>query len=196
MSTASTVRKNKVKAILAGGLVLGVGAMVTLAAWNDSEFAQGDFAAGTFNLQGSVDGEDFADHDNPAEPAILNFIVPADNLAPGDIVTAPFALRLSEETTNDSVVTVSMADFTNNAAGLTYTLVQTTTFGNCSAPDGDVLVSAGTALDTVPGTPTFLLGMEDQVNLCFIVTADEDLTQGQTATAVWEFNAESQTESD
>lgn len=30
----------KVRAILAGGLVLGVGAAVVLAAWNDSEFAQ------------------------------------------------------------------------------------------------------------------------------------------------------------
>ena len=57
-----TADRRKVLAVLAGGLVLGVGTAVTLAAWNDSEFATGDFAAGTFVFQGSTDNETFEDH--------------------------------------------------------------------------------------------------------------------------------------
>ena len=49
-------RRRKISAILAAGMVLGVGTTATLAAWNDSEYAQGSFAAGTFNLEGSTDG--------------------------------------------------------------------------------------------------------------------------------------------
>jgi len=59
---ATTTTRRKVRAVLAGGLVLGVGAAVTLAAWNDSEFATGTFTAGTFNLEGSTDGTTFTDH--------------------------------------------------------------------------------------------------------------------------------------
>ena len=56
-------RSRMIRAILAGGLVLGVGAAVTLAAWNDSEFVTGTFTAGTFNMQGSTtDGTTFTDH--------------------------------------------------------------------------------------------------------------------------------------
>ena len=53
------LRSRKVRAILAGGLVLGLGAAVTLAAWNDSEFAKGTFTSGSLNIQGSVDGDIF-----------------------------------------------------------------------------------------------------------------------------------------
>ncbi|MEJ7649283.1 MAG: SipW-dependent-type signal peptide-containing protein [Nakamurella sp.] len=43
-------RRRKFRAVLAAGLVLGVGGAVTLAAWNDSEYATGTFTAGTFNM--------------------------------------------------------------------------------------------------------------------------------------------------
>ena len=55
----------KILAVLAGGLVLGVGVAVTLAAWNDSEFATGTFTAGSFNLEGSTTGDTdaaYSDH--------------------------------------------------------------------------------------------------------------------------------------
>lgn len=60
--TPTTRNRRKVLAVLAGGLVLGVGAAITLAAWNDSEFATGTFTAGSFNLQGSTDGTTYAEH--------------------------------------------------------------------------------------------------------------------------------------
>ena len=186
----------KVRAILAGGLVLGVGAAITLAAWNDSEFAQGTFTAGAFNLEGSTDGTAFAEHP-VGSPATLSFTANPGNLAPGDAVTAPFAVRLDDGTTNDATVTVSTEASTGSLTGLTYSLTQSTAFG-CGEPVTATLVTAGQALGTTPGSVTFALtqgaGTDpgDAVNLCFRITADTNLVQSQTGTTTWEFAAESQ----
>ena len=96
----------RVRALLAGGLVLGVGATVTLAAWNDSEFVTATFQAGTFNLQGSTDGTTFSDHAS-APGASLGFSVNASALSPGDVVYAPYAVRLAANTTSPATVTVT-----------------------------------------------------------------------------------------
>src|SRR5690554_345843 len=90
-------RARKIKAILAGGLVLGVGGAITLAAWNDSEFATGTFTAGQFNLEGSTDNTTWDDHD-AAPGAALDFTLAADNLSPDDVVYAAFAVRLDAAT--------------------------------------------------------------------------------------------------
>ncbi|MGO2139648.1 MAG: SipW-dependent-type signal peptide-containing protein [Leucobacter sp.] len=50
----------KARALLAGGLVLGVGAAVTLAAWTDNEWVRGVFGTGTFGIEGSTDGRRLA----------------------------------------------------------------------------------------------------------------------------------------
>ena len=54
-TTDGTRRRDsrRVKAVLAGGMVLGIGAAITLAAWNDSEFATGTFSAGHFGIEGA-----------------------------------------------------------------------------------------------------------------------------------------------
>lgn len=52
----------KVAAVLAGGLVLGVGAAVTMAAWTDSQYATATFTSGTFALESSVDGNNWKNH--------------------------------------------------------------------------------------------------------------------------------------
>lgn len=186
----------KVRAILAGGLVLGIGAAITLAAWNDSEFAQGTFTAGAFNLEGSTDGTTFGENPVTA-PATLGFTATPSNLSPGDVVTAPFAVRLDDATTNDATVTVSTEASTGALTGLTYTLTQSTAFG-CGEPVTATLVTAGQDLGTTPGSVTFALAQGAgtdpgaPVNLCFRITADDDLVQSQTGTTTWEFAAQSQ----
>lgn len=199
---ASAVKKSgKWKAFLAGGLVLGIGAAVTLASWNDSEFATGLFGAGQYDLEGSVDGAAYAEHDDPGltNDADLDFQLSPDNLAPGDVVYAPFAVRLAALTTSAAVVTTTSTGSGANAANLTYSLFTTATFGCTSGSTPvDVLAGPGTALTAAPvatfplatGTPTTVAGAA--VNLCFVVTAGAGLTQGDQATATWEFAAESQ----
>ncbi len=197
-TTSPTKSRGKFRAILAGGLVLGVGAAVVLAAWNDSEFAIGTFGAGSFNMEGSTDGAAFAEHATADAAGALTFTVDPENLAPGDAVYAPFAARLDGETTTDANVVVGPQVTTGNVTGLTYELIATEVFGCDADSTGDPLVPAGTALGTTPDEVSFDLiqGADPApgtpVNLCFKVTAGDTLTQGQTASTTWSFVAESQ----
>ncbi len=192
------VHSRKVRAILAGGLVLGIGATITLAAWNDSEFTQGTFTAGTFNMVGSTDGTTYASHATVGAPATLTFTVNPTLLSPGDTVYAPFAVELDATTTNSALVTVSNAATTGTVSNLTYTLIQPTAFGCDGATTGTALVAAGNAVGTVPAATTFTLAKGAggtagaPVFLCFKVTAGSGITQGQTGTATWQFSATSQ----
>lgn len=194
----ATGRGRRTRALLAAGLVLGAGAAVTLAAWNDSEFATGTFSAGTFSLVGSTDGTTFSDHPTAGSAATTAFTVNAATLSPGDVTTAPFAVELAGGTTNDALVTVSAAGTTGTVTNLSYELLQTTTFGCSAATTGTPLVAAATALGSVPGSPTFALAhgagaaAGAPVFLCFKVTAGAGLVQGQTGSATWQFQAASQ----
>ena len=187
----------RVRALLAGGLVLGVGATVTLAAWNDSEFATASFQAGTFNLQGSTDGTAFADHAS-APGAALGFSVNASALSPGDVVYAPYAVRLAANTTSPATVTVTAPSTSGTVSGLTYSLIQPGAFGCNAGTTGTVLIPAATAVGSVPGTVTFELAPGTPttssgaaVNLCFVVTAGATLTQSQSGSATWQLQAAS-----
>lgn len=197
-SSAPASRARKVRAVLAGGLVLGVGAAITLAAWNDSEFATGQFEAGTFNLEGSVDGEGFTEHASEEAAAPLAFSVNSSNLSPGDSVSAPFAVRLDAETTHGAGVSLDAVGTTGTVAGLTYTVGTTTSFG-CDAGTVETLVEAGTPLGEIDADGAAFdleVGSESEVgepmNLCFTVTADDGLAQGQEGTATWQFLATSE----
>jgi len=185
----------RVRALLAGGLVLGVGATVTLAAWNDSEFVTATFQAGTFNLQGSTDGTTFADHAT-APGAALGLSVNASALSPGDVAYAPYAVRLAANTTNPATVTVTTPSSTGTTTGLTYSLIQPSAFGCNASTTGTTLVPAGTAVNTVPGTVTFALApgtpttsAGTAVDLCFVISAGAGLTQSQTGSVTWQFQA-------
>ncbi|MFE7845000.1 SipW-dependent-type signal peptide-containing protein [Microbacterium sp. NPDC057407] len=175
-----TLNRRRISALLAGGLVLGVGAAVTLAAWNDSEFATSDFAAGTFEFEGSTDGATWADHATEGEAASLTFTTGFDNLAPDDVVYAPFAVRLTAATTSPASLTEVPPVVTGSLDGfLTFASVATASFGCDSAA-----FAAGTPVPTslTPG---------DVVYLCLQVTAGA-VEQGATGTAVWQWDAASQ----
>jgi predicted ribosomally synthesized peptide with SipW-like signal peptide len=197
----ATTRGGIVRAVLAGGLVLGVGAAVTLAAWNDSEFATGTFGAGSFNLEGQeTAGGGFADHET-APGAALTFVVEPLNLAPADVVYAPFAVRLDAATTTDAVVTLSSVGAGANAANLTYEILTTDAFGCDAGTTGGELVAAGTAttstdIATFDLTQGAAAAAGDPVNLCLIVTAGAGLIEGGAATVTWEFAAESVSDND
>ncbi|WP_432563741.1 SipW-dependent-type signal peptide-containing protein [Kineococcus sp. SYSU DK003] len=100
----SASRWAKTRALLAGGLVLGVGGSVTLAAWTDTEWVWGgadgggDMATASFEIEqnvwngasGAALWRDGADETNAGQ---LNFTVDAANLIPGKTVYAPMQLR-------------------------------------------------------------------------------------------------------
>ncbi|MEJ5869109.1 SipW-dependent-type signal peptide-containing protein [Pseudokineococcus sp. 5B2Z-1] len=101
-------RRGLVRALLAGGLVLGVGSAATLAAWTDTEWVYGDgsadggvsgVAASVFEVEQNVwDGvggtAQFVDRETQGAAGALSFSpLQAQTLSPGDLVYAPMQLR-------------------------------------------------------------------------------------------------------
>lgn len=200
MSTTPTQRK--VLAVLAGGLVLGIGTAVTLAAWNDSEFANGTFAAGSFNLEGSTAGDvdaNYADHAT-APGADLEFTLPlAGNLSPDAVVYASFWVRLDDTTTSDAtVIPASIAAGTGgNEANLSYSIRAIGPAATCDGTGGTV-VATGADLSTLTSPTAVALSKGatagtagTAVQLCFAVTAASTLAEGLPASVTWEFEATS-----
>ncbi|MFC5929226.1 hypothetical protein D6T64_01470 [Cryobacterium melibiosiphilum] len=193
------LRSRRARAILAGGLVLGVGAAITLAAWNDSEFATGTFSSGQFNLVGSVDGLTF-DENPVGAPAAVTFTAGFDDLAPSETVAAPFVVHLDATTTDDADLTVASAVGSGTAeAELTYGVVAVASVAACTpTATGTVLVSPGTALDAVEAAPLPSVPLTQSVDgiaagadvfLCIQVSSSTTLAQDTDAVGLWEFEA-------
>lgn len=197
---AKRLRSRRIRALLAGGLVLGVGAAATLAAWNDSEFGAGTFTAGTFNIVGSTDGTNFTQH--PTSPgAGLTFTGPATALTPGDKAYGMFSVK----TVNPSMAgTVQLKATAGNGsalgAHLTYSVRTVSSLANCTAANWGSATQvpglpAGVAL-TVGATSSQTLNANggNQINYCVEVamsTAAPNSAQGTSQNAVWEFAATS-----
>jgi predicted ribosomally synthesized peptide with SipW-like signal peptide len=199
-------KRRKAKAILAGGLVLGIGAAVTLAAWNDSEFAFGEFGSGQFNVEGSTNGTTFSEHGSAdaADRADLAFTANYNNMSPGDTVAAPYALRLDELTSYGASVVVDSATAGGDAvavANLTYRIIKVNSFADCTSTANGTIVASGPDLGAEQGVTPFTLVKPEKVaganapgaatNVCIQVTAGENLPQGAAATATWKFVATS-----
>lgn len=206
-STERSARSRKLRAVLAGGLVLGIGGAVTLAAWNDSEFASGLFSSGEFNLQGSIDNTAYTDHASSDGAAALEFSVPVDNMSPGDVVAAPFWVRLDESTTSPAtldLVSLTGTDTTgSNTAELGYDVHALGADATCDETATGTVVGSGDTLvtdeDVAGATVPLATGATEgdpgeATQLCFVVTASESLAQGGETTAVWQFTATSDSE--
>ncbi|TFD46206.1 hypothetical protein E3T55_17540 [Cryobacterium frigoriphilum] len=193
------LHSRRARAILAGGLVLGVGAAITLAAWNDSEFATGTFSSGLFNLEGSIDGVTFGE--NPlGTPAAVTFSAGFDDLAPDETVAAPFVVHLDATTTDDADLTVASAVGSGVAEPeLSYGIVTVASVAACTPTAvGTVLVAPGTALDAVATAPLPSVPLTQSVDglvpgadvfLCVQVTSSATLVQDTDAVGLWEFEA-------
>ncbi len=121
MSTIVGARtRNKVFAVLAAGLVVGVGATLTAASWTDQEWVfSGDGAGGpgigssTFGVQQTTAATQAAAvwSDHPTEDVAngLVFAPGALQLTPGASVFAPVALSTTPSTDVDGALTLQQA---------------------------------------------------------------------------------------
>lgn len=183
----------KIAAVLSGGLVFGLGTLATLASWNDSDSASATFSAGVFKLQGSVDGSHFSDHAT-SPGADLAFSTSFSDLHPGSVVYAPFAVRLTPDTTSDATVVLSAASV-DEVGGLSYQLLRSNAFGCDATTTGTTLVAAS-PVGAADGAATFELaasGATSTAYLCFRVRADDSLVQNQQGSGIWQFDAVSKT---
>lgn len=196
-------RKRKRKAILAGGVVLGLGAAVTLAAWSDDVFASGDFTTGSFELEGNaaiVDGdtEGFAEHD-AAPGAVLTFALDPGEVAPGDTNYAPLALRV--DGTQDALI--SIPTVTNSNAALTDFFTYTVYSGvqPVACNEGDIsggteaytgaMGAAGTAAAAVTAPQASATPVGTPLCIAVLAEDDQSLPQGETTVITWEFEGTS-----
>lgn len=199
VAAAPRNRSRKIKALLAGGLVLGLGAAVTLAAWTDNEWATATFTSGHFNLVGSADGLNFSDHPTTGAPATLSFSTGFNNLSPNTTVAALYALRLDTPTTVSATGVVTAAVGTGTAeANLTYRIVEVGAVDQCTTDtNGLGPIVSSSSMDTVTNPQTFNLAQGSNGNpgstilLCIQVTAGPGLAQDTSATGTWTFTATS-----
>lgn len=195
----------QIKAILAGGLVLGIGSAATMAAWTDNESTTGSFAAGRFAIQTSVNKTDWNSESQ------MTFS--ASNMYPRAVVYAPVFVRTTSESTYKATISVSSEAISNPnelATNLDYkTAVQTIAV--------DALGSYACNANTFSGATFVYGGASSQVGLeeakastvtseaaarsgdvlayCFQVTLAANTptaAQGQSATKTWTFTGQSQ----
>lgn len=102
----------RVRALLAGALVLGVGATMTLAAWTDQEYATATITAGTFGLESQTAATAWGNHSSTA--ASLSF-PDASGLYPGQTRSAWFQVRTVAGSIQGNVALTSV---NNGAAGV------------------------------------------------------------------------------
>lgn len=195
MREAKRLRSRRLRAVLAGGLVLGIGAAVTLAAWNDSEYATATFQAGKFDIVGAIDGATFTNHATTGAAAALTFALAPTAMAPGNTTYALFSVK----TVNPSVagtlqLTAGTPGGTGLATYLTYgvkTIAGTTCSAATYAGGTSVVVADGSAL-TASGSATQVVTANgaSQVNYCIAVTLPTTAGNGAqnlTMTQTWQF---------
>ena len=199
----------RVRALLAGGLVLGIGAAVTLAAWNDSEFATANITTSTFNTESSVGGTAYVD--NVTSPG-TSVTLPVGAFSPGTTGYLPVLVR-TKATSIAGTVALGGAVFTGTDAALlstafVYRVVRTTATCDATAFTGTPTWVVGTS--TASAAPALTVGQNGGVTnvvaagapaapgtatgFCFEVTLPASAAstlQGKTAAATWQFLATS-----
>lgn len=192
MREGRRLRSRRVRAVLAGGLVFGVGATMTLAAWNDSEYGSTTFTAGRFDIVGAVDGTTFTSHPVGA-PAALSFSAPFSAMVPGSTVYALFSVRTANPSVTGSLQ-LSTTSTTGTGLGsyLRYgvrtiagTACNGTTYpaGTSVVPDNSTMATGGTSTQAVAANAG------STVNYCFAVTlpaTTDNGAQGLTAIQTWQ----------
>lgn len=191
----------RVRAILAGGLVLGVGSGLTLAAWNDSEFASGTFTASSFQIESSINsGGSWLAHPAAGSAAILAFN-PA-GMSPTSVNYAPIWVRTTAGSLSGSLA-LQGATTTGNAslaAALDYRVVRYSS-GTCDSSQFTAGASyiVGSSASKVPLTTSgaataVAASLASPTQLCFEITmkaSADNALQGTNVNVTWEIKGTS-----
>lgn len=180
----------KVAAVLAGGLVLGIGAATTMAAWTDSQQATATFAAGVFTLVSSVDGSSWADHEQ-GNPAVL--ALGTSGMSPGVSGFGYLDVKTSSASTLGGTVVLEAATVGNPSdAGM----VSALEFRAKALAEGatcDPTALTGSAFVAITSAPsiapqTIRAAGLDAVRYCLevrMVANPDDAVQGKSANMIW-----------
>lgn len=120
----ATVRKRK--ALLAGGVVLGLGAAATIAAWSDDVWVSATFNASSIQIESSLQPDSgYSQHGAIDALTLQGSTTPGDSasfstpiaLKPGETAYVPVYLRTAESTDSSATVTVSAAQMLDTVEG-------------------------------------------------------------------------------
>ena len=189
----------RVRAVLAGALVLGVGATMTLASWTDSEYATGSFAASTFNTESSTVAGVWASNTS-APGASLAFNATA--MSPSVSQYAWVNIRTTAASTVGGTITLASSTTTGTLVPvLEYRAVRTaatSTTCDTTAFSGTPTYIAGSASTylapaTVPTSPvaSAITSPSGELRYCFEVRVQSGAAntyQGGTGTVTWLFS--------
>ncbi|MBC7725199.1 MAG: hypothetical protein H7146_10700 [Burkholderiaceae bacterium] len=187
----------RVRALLAGGIVLGVGSTATLASWTDVENASGSFATSVFATESSVQGGTWAAHETAPGPTVT---VNSAGYSPGTVGYLQVVVRGTAGSIAGGIdltgaTTTGAADL---SSAFRYRVVRTTAACTAAAFTGTptfVVGSTGaqplgqgsTASSPLAAAPASAAG--DATGFCFEVTLPAgaaNTLQGKTATATWQ----------
>ena len=199
MPRAGTLSR-RLRAILAGGLVLGVGAAVTLAAWTDQETASGSFNASVFNTESSVDRVTWAHNTNPP---VATFTA-ATGMSPTTSTFSPFNIRTTAATSVGGTVSLTALTRTGILTDvLEYRIARlatTTTVCNVTNIAAGTFIVGGTstwvaASAALPAPVTSAIGAAgSELRYCIdvrIASGAANSYQGTSGTLTWTFTATS-----
>ncbi|RUR01448.1 SipW-dependent-type signal peptide-containing protein [Labedella endophytica] len=194
----------RVRAVLAGGLVLGIGSAATVAAWNDGEYATATITAGTFQIEGSTSSATtgYSDHAASTSAAVLPFAPVVTAATPGTTTYASFWVR-TKSTSVAGTVALQTPTFGTASTGLQSSLTYgvrllgpSETCGSTafSTPLGTTIVTAGTALGgtLAAPSPTIAAASGAVHQYCFAITLPTtapNTAQGLVAAPNWQFLA-------
>lgn len=147
----AAIASRRSRAILAGGVVLGIGATATLAAYSDSEWAAGTFSAGpvvTLILEGSPDGTDWSGD------VTMATALDATKMVAGQTYYSPLYLRTAGTTNVDANVKVNVPALDGSTAladGISVNIVKPTN-NECSSNTVGAPIGGGEKLGTAATT--------------------------------------------
>jgi predicted ribosomally synthesized peptide with SipW-like signal peptide len=195
-------RHTRIRAVLAGGLVLGIGAAVTLASWVDTEYGTGSFTASTFNTESTGATVNWVS--NTASPG-ATLVFAATAMSPSASHYASLNVRTTAATTVAGTAELTSATTTGTlAAVLEYRAVRAPSSGttcNAAAFAGSPTWIAGgssswIASNTVPGSPvsSAIAAAGGEIRYCFdvrILSTAASSYQGASGTITWLFTTTS-----
>jgi len=198
-------RTRRVRAVLAAGLVLGIGTAATLAAWTDTENATGSFGASIFGTESESAATPWGSHTS-SPGASLTFNAAA--MSPGNSYYAWMNVRTTTNSNVGGTVTLTGALGSGAVApALQYRAVRitapasaTTCNSGAFATGTPVFIAGGTGtylgLSALPATPvpSSIGAAGAALGYCFEVrmpSGTANSFQGATGTATWTFTATS-----
>lgn len=185
----------RVRAVLAGALVLGVGASVTLASWTDSEYAASTFTASTFRLESSTDNTAWRDSTSEADATL---VANAGGLSPSTSKYAWLKIRTSSASTVGGRVTLTSSTPVGDLSPvLEYRAVLTDAACGSGAFSGGSTFIAGSSSAYLPATSVQAIPVASpigapsgELQYCFdirIKPGADNSYQGKGATVTWLF---------